>query len=40
MRVRVHVPAEGNPFNITLPVDIAQLGDVIVPIVGAAGVAG
>ena len=31
---------EGNPFNTTLPVAIAQVGCVIVPIVGADGVTG
>lgn len=35
----VQVP-EGNPFNITLPVARAQVGCVIVPIVGADGVTG
>jgi hypothetical protein len=38
--VRVHVPVEGNPFKMTLPVAKAQLGCVIVPTVGAVGVAG
>jgi hypothetical protein len=36
----VHVPVPGKPLNITLPVETAQLGCVIVPIVGAAGVTG
>ena len=31
---------EGNPLNTTLPVDTAHVGCVIVPTVGAAGVAG
>lgn len=35
----VQVP-EGNPFNTTLPVARAQVGCVIVPIVGADGVTG
>jgi len=35
----VQVP-EGNPFNITLPVARAQVGCVIVPMVGAEGVTG
>ena len=39
-RVRVHVPLAGNPLRITLPVAKAQLGCVIVPTVGAVGVAG
>ena len=33
----VHVPAEGNPFNTTLPVGTGQVGWVIVPTVGAVG---
>ena len=36
----VHVPVPGKPVKITLPVDTAQLGWVIVPTVGATGVAG
>ena len=39
-RVRVHVPLAGNPLRITLPVAKTQLGWVIVPTVGAVGVAG
>ena len=35
----VQVPA-GKPFNTTLPVATAQVGWVIVPTVGAVGVAG
>jgi len=35
----VQVPA-GKPFKITLPVEILQVGCVIVPIVGAVGVIG
>ena len=38
--VKVHVPLAGNPLKITLPVTKAQLGWVIVPTVGAVGVAG
>ena len=38
--VKVHVPVAGNPFKITLPVARAQVGCVIVPTVGAAGVQG
>ena len=38
--VKVHVPVAGKPLKITLPVARAQLGCVIVPTVGAAGVAG
>ncbi len=39
-RVKVHVPVAGSPLKITLPVAKAQLGWVIVPTVGAVGVAG
>ena len=39
-RVKVQAPVAGKPFRITLPVARAQLGCVIVPTVGAAGVAG
>jgi len=35
----VQFPA-GNPFNTTLPVDNIQLGCVMVPTIGAEGVAG
>ena len=37
--LRVHEPA-GKPLTLTLPVAIAQVGWVIVPIVGADGVTG
>ena len=37
--VTVQVPA-GNPLNATLPVAVAQVGCVIVPMMGAVGVAG
>ena len=37
--VRVHVPVEGKPLNGTLPVAKAHVGCVIVPIVGAVGIA-
>jgi len=40
LRVSVHVPLEGNPFNTTLPVATAQVGWVMVPTTGAAGVDG
>jgi len=38
--VNVHVPVEGKPFRTTLPVATVQVGWVIVPTIGAAGVAG
>ena len=38
--VKVHVPVAGNPFKTTLPVANVQVGCVIVPTVGAVGVAG
>ena len=36
----VHVPTKGNPFKMTLPVESMHVGGVIIPIVGAEGVAG
>jgi len=38
--VIVHVPVEGSPLRTTLPVASVQLGWVIVPTMGAVGVAG
>ena len=38
--VNVHVPVAGSPLNSTLPVATEQVGCVIVPTVGADGVAG
>ncbi len=38
--VKVHVPVAGSPLKITLPVAKAQVGCVIVPTVGVAGVQG
>jgi hypothetical protein len=38
--VKVQLPAAGKPVNITLPVETLQVGWVIVPMVGAVGVAG
>jgi hypothetical protein len=35
--VNVHVPVDGRPLNAILPVAIAQVGWVIVPITGAEG---
>jgi hypothetical protein len=37
-RVRVQVPAAGNPFNTTLPVVTEQVGWVITPADGAVGI--
>ena len=37
LRVRVHVPDDGRPLNATLPVDVAHVGCVIVPTMGADG---
>ena len=39
-RVNVQVPGVGKPFNTTLPVANEHVGWEIVPILGAAGVAG
>ena len=38
LRVNVQVPEAGKPLNTTLPVATAQVGCVIVPTEGAAGV--
>jgi hypothetical protein len=40
VRVKVQLPVAGKPFKITLPVATKQVGWVIVPTVGAVGVAG
>jgi hypothetical protein len=40
VRVNVHVPVAGKPFNTTLPVETVHEGCVIVPMEGALGVAG
>ena len=37
VRVSVHVPVAGKPFNTTLPVATVHVGCVIVPTEGAAG---
>ena len=39
-RVISHVPDDGNPFNRTLPVGTENVGWVIVPTTGEAGVGG
>ena len=36
----VQVPVDGNPFKITLPVELVHVVCVIVPTVGAVGVTG
>ena len=36
----VQVPEAGKPLKATLPVGVVQVGGVIVPTIGAAGVAG
>jgi hypothetical protein len=38
--VKVHVPVAGRPLRATLPVERAQVGWVMVPTTGAAGVSG
>ena len=38
--MRVQVPVAGNPLNATLPVAVEQVGCVMVPTMGAGGVAG
>ena len=35
--IKVHVPDAGNPLNATLPVELVQVGWVIVPMSGAVG---
>ena len=40
VRVNVHLPVAGNPSSLTLPVDTVHVGWVIVPTIGADGVAG
>jgi hypothetical protein len=40
LRVNVHVPEDGKPLNITLPVASVHVGCVIAPITGAEGVGG
>lgn len=39
VRVNVQVPEEGNPLSTTLPVATSQVGWVMVPTTGGAGVA-
>ena len=38
--VRVHVPEEGSPLRVTLPVAISQVGWILVPATGADGEGG
>jgi hypothetical protein len=40
VRVSVQVPVEGSPLRTTIPVATEHVGWVIVPTVGAGGVAG
>jgi hypothetical protein len=40
LRVSVHVPVVGKPFNTTLPVETLQLGCVTVPTEGVLGTVG
>ena len=40
LRVSVQVPTAGRPLKATLPVAVVQVGGVIVPTIGAVGVAG
>jgi hypothetical protein len=37
LRVKLHVPGEGNPLRTTLPVPTEHVRLVIVPIIGAGG---
>ena len=39
-RVNVHMPVAGNPLSTTLPDGTIHVGCVIVPAIGAVGVAG
>lgn len=39
-RVTVHEPVAGSPLSATLPVEVPQVGCVIVPMMGAEGVSG
>ena len=38
--VKVHVPLDGKPFKVTLPVETLQAGCVVVPTEGAVGALG
>ena len=40
LRVNVHVPLDGKPFKITLPVEALQVGCIVVPTEGAVGALG
>ena len=40
LAIRVQVPDSGSPFRVTLPVARLQVGWIMVPTVGAVGVAG
>ena len=38
--VKVHVPLDGKPFKVTLPVETLQVGCVVMPTEGAVGALG
>ena len=38
--VKVHIPLDGKPFKVTLPVETLQVGCVVVPTEGAVGALG
>jgi hypothetical protein len=40
VRINIQVPLDGKPLSTKLPVDIVQVGCVIVPTTGAAGADG
>ena len=40
VRIIVHVPVEGKPVRLTLPVGVSRVGCIMVPITGADGTGG
>ena len=36
--ITVHMPEEGSPLRSTEPVGVAQVGSVLLPVIGASGV--